>query len=75
MAEGIVEPLSAGTLEGSESGGMMAEGLDVRAESSLVFQVEFPELNAAAMMRSCGNGVRLCLDSGWLLVRWEEQRW
>jgi hypothetical protein len=40
---------------------MMADDLDLRAESSLVFQVGFPERNAAAMMRSCGNGVEYAL--------------
>jgi hypothetical protein len=59
----IVEPLSAGTLKGSDSGGMMADGLYLRAESSLVFQVAFSGLNAVAM-RSCGNSVEYALTRG-----------
>jgi len=59
----IVEPLSAGSLKASDSGGMMADGLYLRAESCLVFQVAFPGLNAVAM-RSCGNGVEHALTRG-----------
>lgn len=59
----IVEPLSAGTLKASDSGRMMADGLYLRAESRLVFQVAFPGLNAIAI-RSCGNGVEYALTRG-----------
>jgi hypothetical protein len=62
MAEVIVEPLSAGTLKCSDSGGMMADDLDLSIEQQfgLVFQVGcFPELNAEDTI--CGNGVRHAL--------------
>jgi hypothetical protein len=39
VAGGIVEPLSARTLKGSDSGGMMADdmNMDLRIKDSLVF--------------------------------------
>jgi len=42
----------------------MADGTDLRAESSLVLQVGFAARTAGAVMRSCGNGVPYALILG-----------